>query len=138
MNYTDESRAASMRNHVNETERIAAMRSDGKITVELDGAILKFHLPADVRKLITDALGEHNDIKEEMGETADGLDRFVSTLFLKGGLTHERPFREWLKERLKEVAFHDAGSLEDHLEERARYCSECDELLENCLCYEDN
>lgn len=113
------------------------MSANEKITVELDGATLKFFLPNDVMTLITDAHERHIDTSDQIGAAAASLELFVSHLFLKGGLEFEMPFRAWLKERLRAVVDHEEFILERYRENRDKYCPDCDELYENCVCYED-
>jgi len=108
-----------------------------KIITELDGSTLKINLSPDVLQLILDAHMKHIDTSNRMGAAAADENTFVTRLFLKGGLEMEMPFREWLKERIKASIDYDDFRLEQYQAERADYCDECNELLENCVCDED-
>jgi len=117
----------------------AATSAIDKMSVELDGLTLKIQLTGDVLKLIEDAHAKYMEVADEIGlGTGGGIGTTVSHILFYGGLAYDSPsFRAWLKERVQQFIDHEDFILEQHQEERGKYCDECDELLEDCRCYED-
>jgi len=124
-------------NHT-DTDRVTAMVASDKVTAELDGATLKIHLTADLLKLVEEAYEKHNDTRDVVGGLNVNEDWFISRVLFGSGLTFISDcFQKWLKSRLEDVKESDDVKIEAYEEERAKYCDECDELLEDCVCDED-
>jgi len=114
------------------------MSQKDKATVELEGEILKIHLTADMLERVMEAYEYHNGVRDIVRGKKVIKDEFVSRLLFGGGITFmSDSFGKWLISRMEDIKDSDDARLEDYEEERAKYCDECDELLENCMCDED-